>query len=80
MADLILESYGINNDPGQLSSSLRREAELLDSPCRRGGSFTQHARKGETPMMRRPEKAGVLDRGMRRFVWWCLGCPIRSRT
>ena len=75
MTDLILDEIGMKNDSGQIGASLRRDAEILTE------SFSQGARRGEVvKIVPRPVTASVFDRGMRRFIWWCMGCPIRSKA
>lgn len=75
MTNLILEELDFEGDPDKLSALLRREANMLSE------SFAEGIRKGEGErIVKEPSRTGVLDRGIRRFIWWCLGSPIRGNA
>jgi hypothetical protein len=73
MTSLILEEIDMEGEPEEVGASLRKEAEIFfDFSDKRDGG------RGVERFAPPPPRAGPIERGMRRFIWWCLGCPIRG--
>ena len=75
MTSLILEEIDAEGASEEVSASLRKEAEVFfDFSDKRD-------RKGEAECIAPPPpRTGLIERSMRRFIWWCLGCPIQGNA
>lgn len=75
MTDLVLDEVGMKNNSNELSVCLTKEAEVLL------GSLSPRTRRAEPErIFSKGDKPKLIDLVMRRFIWWCLGCPIRGKS
>ena len=75
MTILILEEMDVEGASEEVRASLRKEAEIFfDFSDKRDGG-----REVEC-ILPPPPRTGLIERSMRRFIWWCLGCPIQGNA
>ena len=75
MTILILEEIDVEGDSEEASESLRKETEVFfDFSDKRDGG-----REVEC-ILPPPPRTGPIERGMRRFIWWCLSWRIQGNA
>lgn len=76
MTSLILEEIGVGGRPEEVSASLKKEAAIFFDSIGHQRDPKKSVERTPSP----PRRARLIERCMRRLIWWCLGCPIEGNA